>query len=983
MDVRVLRTVIALTAALAAPAPAARAAESLAHLPHKSWTAIADLQTTPVWAIAQDQEGYIWLGVRGGLVRFDGTRFVQWETLSGAELPDRDVHALHVSRDGSLWVGFGNAGGVSRIRDGAAHTYPPGDDLPSGPIWALFEDRQGTVWAGGTYGVSRYREGAWERVGSAHGIRDQAMLFDFYEDAAGELWLGTVAGLFRRIPATDALEPVASAGRLARSVTSDVAGSIWVGGEPLGLREADAPQPPSATSLIPESTSTLLRDRRGHLWGGTAGEGIVRIPDRKWAGGAVVERFTPRDGLTGDQVFALHEDHAGNIWIGTDGGLDYLAVNNSNALVMRPELAGQMVTGLAVGRDGAVWAATSNGLYFLSDRESRLYRSADGLPVDTVSAVHRDERGTVWAATFAGLARFEDGRFTQVPLPDGVTLYRVTAMTSDADGGLWLCDSTGLYRLKAGVLTDYSDVPAVAGRTPVLAYTDSHDRVWISFVGGGLLSFHEGQPRTYPDDDGVTGGPISAFLEDRDGTLWVGSHRGLARLERGRFVGLNDRPRPGGSAVIGITQDDEGLIWVATTSHILRFSSREFTQATVDPSYRFTVLNDWGPPAESPERWWGGHPMSARTTDGELWFVTRDGAAVVDPRQVGDPEPTAVRVDRVRAGQQMLVPAGGAQVPAGATRLEIEYSAPAFDTPARFRYMLEGLDREWVEVGAFRQAFYTNLPPRGYRFRVAASYSGSRWVEAQPWEFSVLPAVYETNAFRAGAGLALVLVVVGVWRLRLRRVRQQFALVLGERARVGREIHDTLLQGMAGVALQVHAVSESLDDSQPQTRAALNRARDALEHYMREARRSIWDLRNPSMESLELPAALDTLGERLTAGTPALFTLRVRGVPRRCAPQLKHQLLRVSGEAISNAVQHARPNEIAVELSYDNDSVSVCVRDDGRGFDTEQVEREPVRHWGLAGMRERAAQLGAALELVSVPSRGTRVEITAPLVETE
>ena len=231
--------------------------------------------------------------------------------------------------------------------------------------------------------------------------------------------------------------------------------------------------------------------------------------------------------------------------------------------------------------------------------------------------------------------------------------------------------------------------------------------------------------------------------------------------------------------------------------------------------------------------------------------------------------------------------------------------------------------------------------------------------------------------------LALVLVVVGVWRLRLRRVRQQFALVLGERARVGREIHDTLLQGMAGVALQVHAVSESLDASQTQPRAALNRARDALEHYMREARRSIWELRGPSMESLELPAALDALGERLTAGTPALFTLRVRGVPRRCAPQLKHQLLRVSGEAISNAVQHARPNEIAVELSYDNDSVSVCVRDDGLGFDTAQVEREPARHWGLAGMRERAAQLGAALKLVSVPSEGTRVEITAPLMEAE
>lgn len=979
---RILGTVLALATAAVLPARGAPAPESLDQLPHRSWTAIGGLQATPVWAIAQDNQGYLWLGVRGGLVRFDGTSFVRWEALSGAALPEREVRALHVAQDGSLWVGFGNAGGVSRIQDGAAHTYQPGGGLPNGPIWALYEDRQRTLWAGGAYGVSRFRDGDWERVGSDHGIGDRLMLFKVYEDAAGDLWLGTVAGLFRRRPASDTFERIVSAGRVARSVTSDSEGSIWVGDEPLGLRVASPGHSRSAAPLIPEVIAPLLRDRRGHLWGGTADAGLVRIRDQHWAGGAGVEHFTPSDGLTGHRINALHEDRAGNIWIGTDAGLDYLAANSRHALAVRRELTGHTVTSLAAGRNGSLWAGTSSGLYYLSDRETRLYRTGHTRRANGVSAVHRDERGVVWAATFAGLTRFEDGRFVQVPLPDGMTLLRITAMTSDAGGGLWLCDATGLYRLKAGALSDYRGLPAVAGRTPATAYTDSLNRVWISFVGGGLLSFHEGQARTYPDDTGVTSGTIRAFLEDRDGTLWVGSHRGTARLDRGRFVGLSDSTRPGGHDVIGITQDDEGLIWVVTAAHVLRFSTREFMQAAVDPSYRFTVLSDWGPRTANPE-WWGIYAMSARTTDGELWLATRDGVRVVDPREIGNPEPTAVRVDRVRFGQQPHVAVGGAHVPADARRLEIEYSTPAFDVPATFRYMLEGFDREWVEVGAFRQAFYTNLPPREYRFRVAASYGGSRWIEAEPWEFSVLPTIYETPTFRAGTALALVLIAVGVWRMRLRRVRQQFALVLGERARVGREIHDTLLQGMAGVAMQVHAVSESLDASQTQARAALNRARDALEHYMREARRSIWELREPALESLDLAAALDALGKRLTAGTAVRFTRRVRGVPKPCAVQLKYELLRVSGEAISNAVQHAKPDEIAVELAYEDDTVSVRVRDDGQGFDARLLDQEPARHWGLAGMRERAAQLGAALTLVSAPSEGTRVEITAPFVEEE
>lgn len=982
MGARILGRMFAMAALAALSTSGVHAAQSLDSHLHKSWSAVDGLPESPVWAIAQDPDGYIWLGVHGGLVRFDGARFVRWEALTGAQLPERDVHALHVARDGSLWVGFGNTGGVSRIRDGGVQSYPPGEGLQSGPIWAVFEDRHGVVWAGGTFGVSRFRDGRWERVGDGHGIRDEVMLFGFHEDAAGDLLLATVAGLYRHDRAADRLQRIVDAGLVVRSVTSDSAGSIWVGGELDGLRAIGPRRASGAERRLPDISFPLLRDERGHLWGGTPGGGVARIRDRAWADAAPVERITPRDGLSGDRILALHEDRTGNIWIGTNAGLDYLAASSPGPYVMRPALSDKRIASLAAGDGGAVWAAAFDGLYLVSEAETTRYGAADGLPADAASVVHRDKRGNVWVTSLGRLHRFDDGRFAPVALPEGMNLFRVTAMTGDGEGGLWLCDATGLYRLQDGVLTDYGDAPAVRGRTPVVAYTDSLDRVWIGFLGGGVVAFDKGQPREFHGDDAVTAGSVSAFLEDRDGTLWVASHTGLARFDGNRFEGLSGRDRPGGYGLIGISQDDEGFLWAATTEHLLRFSPGEFSRALVDPSYRLAVLHELGPGSRRTD-WWTSYQASARTTDGRIWFATNEGAVVVDPRRVGYGEPPAVRVDRVRRGQRVLAPGDGVRLPARANRLEFEYSAPAFDAPARYRYMLEGFDTEWVEVGAYAQAVYTNLPPGEYRFRVAASASGTRWVEASPWDVSVLPAIYETAAFRAGLVLALALIIVGMWRLRVRRLRKQFALVLGERARVGREIHDTLLQGMAGVAMQVHSAAEALDNSQPRIRATLQTARDALEHYMREARRSIWELRGPALESLDLPAAIEALGQRLTAGTAIRFGLRVRGAPRRCAPELKQQLLRVSGEAISNAVQHAGPAEIAVELAYTNDSVGVCVRDDGRGFDVEQVEREPVRHWGVAGMRERAAQLGAALDLVSAPAAGTRVEIVAPLVEAE
>jgi len=298
----------------------------------------------------------------------------------------------------------------------------------------------------------------------------------------------------------------------------------------------------------------------------------------------------------------------------------------------------------------------------------------------------------------------------------------------------------------------------------------------------------------------------------------------------------------------------------------------------------------------------------------------------------------------------------------------------------RFRYQLDGFDSGWTTADTARQATYTNLPPGTYTFRVETQAEGDASMDAATWRFTLRPRFTQTRGFYAMIAGLLVTVLYGAWRIRLRVVRHQFSMVLAERTRLSREIHDTLLQSLVGLTLQIDKALRLVRTSPPKATDQLARMRKLAEGYIRDARTSIWDLRAPVLESVDLVTALNELGQRMVADEGIAFTSTVVGESRDLPPKIENNLLRIGQEAIANALRHANAGSIAVELQFDRDAITLRVTDDGQGF-TPDFTGDALGHYGLANMRDRAKELGGDLSISSTPKHGSTVEATIPLDE--
>jgi signal transduction histidine kinase len=372
----------------------------------------------------------------------------------------------------------------------------------------------------------------------------------------------------------------------------------------------------------------------------------------------------------------------------------------------------------------------------------------------------------------------------------------------------------------------------------------------------------------------------------------------------------------------------------------------------------------------------------ARTADGSIWFVTSAGLSVVDPRRFSHSRPSpAIAIERVLANEQPFDPVAEIRLPPRISKLEIDYAALTLSAQSRlrFRHRLEGVDREWVDNGTNRRAVYAHLAPGQYQFRVTGSNDDGSWSDAGlVWSFSVRPALYETSAFYAGCATIVALTIWGAWRLRMRQVRKGFAVVLAERARMSRELHDTLLQSMVATGLQLDNFASELGASSPTLTRKLVRMRRQIEHYICEAHDRIWDLRSPTMER-DLSTRLRESGERMTEGTGVEFALTVSGSARPLGSTVEQQLVRIAEEAVTNAIRHARARHVRTDLVYDRRCVRLSISDDGCGFDVDATVRHGDRHWGLTIMRERAEQVGGTLQIVSSSAGGTTIAAVAPL----
>jgi signal transduction histidine kinase/ligand-binding sensor domain-containing protein len=941
-----------------------------------AWTTEKGLPPGDIVTMAEDRAGDLWLGMSTGLVRFDGAQFASWSA-SGERLPGTQVTALIGAGDGGLWVGFGDAGGVARVRDGRIlHYYAADDGLPKCIVTAMLEDRHGAIWAGCQRGLAMFDGHQWQFVGADRSLPAGASISALYEDRRGVLWVAAATGVYRRRVNQDAFEQVDRTATYAQSLTDDDGGALWVADSHRIARRLDRPEPLvlGADVRLPSAGWRILHDQRDAIWIAALGSGLLRL-DRDGAS-RKVERISYESMITGSPR-ALFEDHENNIWVSMRGG-GLLRVSESAVAtgVALDGLTNDGVRAMATAPDGSIWVATGHSL----NRFSGAARSVYSLP--QTLALHVDRQGTLWAVTAEALGKFVDGRLQPMPLPSDVRIERAAALTTDFSSNVWLCTlEQGMYVSSHGVFTPLAGSPEVAGRGCSYTFTDARGRVWIGFARGGAAYF-DGQLHLLGEKDGLAAGGVLVIAEDAGGDIWFGTTTGVSRFSGGRFATVAMDESLSGKLISALVGDSEGQMWLGAYSGaaIVKFSRRDFDGFSdrLRRELQYSVYDASDGLQGSTH--WASRPSLARDKDGRLWFATGTGIVIIDPRRPPSVRrPGAPRVERIMTDGRTLDLSAPMTLP-HASSITVAYSAVSLSSGSkiRFRYALEGLTNGWIEAGAARTASFEHLPAGRYRFRVAATTDGT-WIERDAaWDFIVRSPFYQTIWFYAMLSALALLAAWAYWQLRLRAIRNQFALVVAERARVGREIHDTLLQSLGAVGVELEVVASQLRSTEAPASAALTRLRRDVSRCIREARESIWELRTSRLEMRDLAAALEDLADDVGTARAVEVDVEAHGRPRHESPEADEQLLRIAQEAIGNAVRHGRPKRVQVSLDYQRDTVSLRVADDGCGFVASE-HRPDGEHWGLTTMKERAERIGGRLTITSGPGLGTVVETVVPM----
>ncbi len=937
-----------------------------------SWHDDAGRALGSVYGIAQDADGYLWVGADAGLFRFDGSRFTPWDRFEDLPLPAAPARSLWMARDASVWVGFAQREGVLRMKDGQLTRYRNG---LSGidAVTDLVEDADGAMWAIGDRTLFTLDGDAWRKV-VLPWKSIEGQVYHAYVARNGEIWIGTRWGVFRRERHSGTFHRVSD--DLVWGVGEDANGRIWTTDIAAGFRQLGQPQP---VHPLRGGGFRLIHDRHQQLWLSTFGAGLWRVT-RDGGGGFTVRRAVTRTGLSSDSVLAIVEDRDGNLWVGTTGGLHRLTPRKLTPI---DEIGAVLAT--APAREGGLWVGTASGLM-------RRGLSADAGEPERVGTAaldirnfHTDVKGVLWMGTGDGLWTFDGRRLEKVRIPERPQLL-ARYLAPDPRGGFWLGDGDWLYRWDGTTLRPLDTPSSMAARTRIrFAGGDASRRVWVGMSGGGLAFIDEqGAFHAVGTNDGLADGThasINAIFEDRDRVVWIGGS-GLSRYTNGRVTTLTRANGLPDGRVWAIVDDEPGNLWLSMDRGLVRIDRSELQKAVADPSYRmqYDAYDARDGVAGSAV----GIINATRAADGSLWFAQGGGLTRADPRVLTtepDGAPPTPQIAAVVANETRTLVAPQADFPAGTRRLEIQYSAPTLtgSNRVRFRYRLDGVDTNWVDAGTARTAVYTNLGAGEYRFHVESTIEGDGGLSPEAvWAFQIEPFFSETPWFYAIAAAALALAVWFAWRARLRLIEERFSLALAERVRLSREIHDTLLQSLVGVALQVDAVSKTLEPTASGPRQQLVRIRRQVEQYIRDARQSIHDLRSPQLESRDLATALREFGRSAAATGTVRFTLNATGASAECPPKVENQLLRVGQEAISNALRHAEASRINVDLEFQDHSVLLTVVDDGRGFDYDRTVASPNGHYGLRTMRERAEELGGRFTVTTATGRGTTVTALVP-----
>ncbi len=819
---------VALSVALGAAGGAAALDPHLAitQLSHTSWQ--DELPQNTVHSIIQSRDGYIWLGTYEGLVRFDGARFVTFDQVRSRDLPGSTVHHLAEDEAGRLWVSTN--GGLVRLEEGVFTTFGPEHGLPSQVVKASHPAADGSLWVGTDRGLCRLVDGLCEPV-TAAGVETPASVWALEVDLLGTLWVATDRGLFllsggawARLGAADGLPH-----ELCTALAASRDGSVWVGtnGGVARLREGRVVATLTPRDGLPDPfVRALWEDNQGSLWVGTEDSGLSRLAQGQ------VTTFGSRQGLTSDYVRSIAEDREGSLWVGTNGGLNQLHAGKVRVYTAREGLAHDFARTILADRDGSVWVGTDGGgLSRFRDGHFETLSIADGLSSASVRALCQGRDGSIWIGTRAGLDRWDGRRMKTLSTADGLSSNLVRAVLEDRQGTIWVgTEGRGLNRLgDDGSVTVLTTADGLAGNDVRALYEDREGTLWVGTFGG-LSRLEGGSFSTYRTTDGLPSNIVFVVTQDSHGRLWVGTEGGLALLRDGRLTAIDVSHGLYDNKIFQILEDDLGYLWTSSNRGISRVAVDDLVAVAEGRAEQVEAIGYNRADGMKVNQCNGAsQPAGCTDSNGRLWFPTARGVVVIDPERLGlNPLAPPVVLEEVLVDGAQVDARHLDRLPAGNRELELHYAGLSFLSPdkVRFRYILEGFDRRWAEAGTRRTAYYTNVPPGDYRFRVVACNNDGVWNEiGAEWAFTVATPLWQTWwAYLLYLAAAALAVASGV-RLRLSAVTRQNQALEARVADRTAEVEDT----NRALAVKIHELEISEQRALESEQRALESEQRALE----------------------------------------------------------------------------------------------------------------------------------------------------------
>ena len=962
---------------------------------HMSWRIQDGSAPAGMFTVAQTSDGFLWFSTYSpAIYRFDGVRFSsQHFSYKGGST--NKVFKVLGGRAGGLWAVGSRE--IAYIKDGAAVSDIQLDGFSS--FQNVSEDSDGSLWVVraaaniSDSALCHVAERAVTCFGKAEGV-PISPIDSILADGKGGFWLGGQTALVhwrdgaaQTYPIEALRSNVGQHGVVSLAIGPD--GTVWVGmlaeGPGLGLGQLkEGVVKPFVTPTFDGSrveVFAMIFDRDGNLWVASRGKGLYRIH------GDVVDHYGRADGLSSDTVNLLFEDREGIVWVATSNGVDSFRDPRVTTFSSAEGLGKDAASGVLARRDGSIWIANDGSLDRIANGSISSLRTGAGLPGHQVASLLEDRAGNLWVGVDDSLYVMKDGRFQRIAEPDHKPLGLVVGITEDIDGNIWAAcagDPRKLVRIHDFEVREQfltAQVPAARALAP-----DPQGGIWIATASGDLARLRNGAVEKFALN--LKGSPVlRRIVAKADGSVLVAAEEGLVGLRRGKVQRMTTENGLPCSTVFSFVEDQEKRWWLHTDCGVIELADSELQRWWSDPAAIVqTRIYDRLDGAQPNAPYFN---PAAVSPDGRVWFANGQVVQMVDPSTLSPkalPAPTVI--ESVIVDRREFAARGKLGLAPHPRDLQIDYTSPTFTAAQKlkFRYRLDAYDSDWHEAGTRRQAFYTDLPPGNYTFRVIAANSDGVWNEtATTLEFSVAAAYYETNWFRALCAALLLLLAWAGYRLRIRRLQRRFEITLdarvAERTRIARDLHDTLLQSFHGLLLRFQTALDLLPDRPAEAKQVLASAIDHAAEAVTEGRDAVQGLRSSTTEMNDLAESIRSLGEALANEHSSENVLRVevQGRPRALHPIVRDEVFRIAGEALRNAFHHAAAKQIEVELRYDERELRLRVRDDGKGIDPQVLRAEGQEgHFGLRGMRERAKLAGGKLTVWSGLDMGTEVELAIP-----